>query len=223
MNELKNAEDIEVKIANNNSELLDTQKVKETINKGGVDFSNISDNGDDDYIISQYKILSSSGGCDFTLISENKINQNNKNIELSFIETANNKNNITAKCSLSNGNGNKIICNLDKEINNYYFLQPYLSSDEKETITIVQKDTNDYLSLQCDLIETSTDQIEKSKKEGGLSTGVIIGIIAGIIFVVIVVAVIIYMVKCGKNKKNDNTNFASKIKEYPNSSSNIKI
>ena len=152
-----------------------------------------------------------------------KFNKSKQIFEISFIEAENNKNKITAKFGLSIDFYNKIVCSIERGINNYYLLNPYISSDEKETITIVQKDTNNYLSLQCDLTETSTEQIEKSKKEGGLSTGVIIGIVAGIIFVVIVVAVIIYMVKCGKNKKNDNTNFASKIKEYPNSSSNIKI
>ena len=222
INELKNEEDIKVKTANDNSDILDTQKVKEAIKQGGVDFSSIAENGDN-YIISQYKIISSSSGCDFSLISDNRINQNNKSIELSFRETENNKNNIRAKCYLSNDYGNKIICNLDREINNYYLLNPYISSDEKEIITIVQKDINDYLSLQCDLIETSANQIEKPKKEGGLSIGAIIGIIAGIIFVVIVVGVVISIIKCCKNKKNYNPNFASKVKEYPNSSSNIKI
>ena len=50
INELKNEEDIEAKIANDNSDLLDTQKVKEAIKQGGIDFSTISENGDDYYI-----------------------------------------------------------------------------------------------------------------------------------------------------------------------------
>ena len=222
--ELKNAEDIEVKIAIDNSDLLDTQKVKEAINKGGVDFSKIAENGNG-YTISQYKILSSSSGCEFALTSESKISQKNKIIELSFIEAEINNNNIiTAKCILSSMFDKKIMCKLDKEINNEYILQPYIFSDETETITIVQKDTNDYLSLQCESTEISLLFVKKPKKEGGLSTGAIILLIVGLILlaVAVVVGVIIYKKKSSKDKKNE-IPVDSKIAEYPSIASNVNL
>ena len=47
--------------------------------------------------------------------------------------------------------------------------------DEKEIITIVQKSTNDYLQLQCQIaVSSSGDTRENRKKEGGLSAGAII-------------------------------------------------
>ena len=233
---LKNADDIEVKVANDNSDLLDTQKVEEIIKKGGVNFSKIEENGNN-YTISNYKVLSSSSGCEFSLTSESKISQSNKNIELNFKEIQNNNNNIIqAKCILSSQNDKKIICNLDKEINSYYILEPYFFSDKTEAIIIYQKDTNDNLPLRCKLTETSTDQKDptnptdptypsrKPKKDGGLSIGVIVGIIAGIIVVAvaIIVTVIICKKKCCKNKKNE-VPVDSKVEQYQSTTSDVYI
>ena len=232
INGLKNADDIEVKVANDNSDLLDAQKVEEIIKKGGVNFSEIEENGNN-YTISNYKVLSSSSGCEFSLTSESKISQSNKNIELNFKEIQNNNNIIQAKCILSSQNDKKIICNLDKEINSYYILEPYFFSDKTEIITIYQKDTNDNLPLRCELTDTSTDQTNptdptypsrKPKKDGGLSVGVIVGIIAGIIVVAvaIIVTVIICKKKCSKNKKNE-VPVDSKVEQYQSTTSDVYI
>ena len=235
INGLKNADDIEVKVANDNSDLLDAQKVEEIIKKGGVNFSEIEENGNN-YTISNYKVLSSSSGCEFSLTSESKISQSNKNIELNFKEIQNNNNIIQAKCILSSQNDKKIICNLDKEINSYYILEPYFFSDKTEAIIIYQKDTNDNLPLLCKLTETSTDQKDptnptdptypsrKPKKDGGLSVGVIVGIIAGIIVVAvaIIVTVIICKKKCSKNKKNE-VPVDSKVEQYQSTTSDVYI
>ena len=170
------------------------------------------------------------------MTSESKISQSNKNIELNFKEIQNNNNIIQAKCILSSQNDKKIICNLDKEINSYYILEPYFFSDKTEAIIIYQKDTNDNLPLRCKLTETSTDQKDptnpteptypsrKPKKDGGLSVGVIVGIIAGIIVVAvaIIVTVIICKKKCSKNKKNE-VPVDSKVEQYQSTTSDVYI
>ena len=194
------------------------------------------------YNISRYRIISSLGNCELCLNSDIEINQANKNIELSFIGVKEN-NNITSKCILSSRNNKTIICNLTKDINSTYILDPYSTFDKTEAITILQDNINNYLQLQCQLskIEASTDRtddskngtetlpvkIDDSKKKGGLSGGAVAGIIVGIIFIIIasVVAVIIYKkIKQKHNiKKDDNQIIISKFYEYPSNASNINF
>ena len=136
---------------------MDTKKVEEMITKGGVNFSEIEENRGN-FITSGYQISSSTCGCKFFLNSDIKISQDNKNIELSFKETKEN-NNIKSNCILSSQNDKKIICNLNKEINSTYKLEPYSFCDNNELITISQ-DNNDNLPLECNLTtETQTDII----------------------------------------------------------------
>ena len=72
---IKNEEEFELKLLNDNSDILDTQKVEEQIKKGGIDFSKVSN----DYKINLYKIKYATKGCQFNLFSENVINENRKN------------------------------------------------------------------------------------------------------------------------------------------------
>ena len=176
---LKNNEEIDFKILNDNPDVLDTKKVKDAIQKGGMDYSKIEENKEN-YYIYQYKIVSTTYGCEFALNSENKIIQNNKSIELSFLEIGTN-NKIKTSCLLSNNNDKKIICSLFDKINSNYLLEPYIFSDEIETITIVQKNTSDYLSLECNIIKSGPDEPHNKKNEK-LSVGAIIAIILGILF-----------------------------------------
>ena len=177
---LKTNDDIEVKL-NENENNLDTEKVKEEIKNGGIDYSNLSS----EYKIYQYSIASSTQGCEFNLFSEENIqNSNNKNISLNFVEINNdNNNNITAQCIISNTNGNKIPCTLGSNINNGYNLKPYLYSDNLETITISQNNNNS-LILVCNIkINNYRQNINNSS---GLSKGAIAGIVLGIVGAIII-------------------------------------
>ena len=107
--------DIEV-IFNNNENNLDTENVKNEIKNGGIDYNNLPS----DYKIYHYSIISSTQGCQFDLISEKNIENEDKNINLDFINLY--ENNITANCFLSKSNGKKIPCTFDKEINNVYII-----------------------------------------------------------------------------------------------------
>ena len=201
---------------------MDTQKVEQMIREGKINFAEIEKNGD--YSIYQYQIRSSSIGCEFCLNSDNKINQKNKKIELKFID-ADKINFITSKCTLSSENDKKIICNLDKEINSTYRIEPFSTYDQKDIITIAQNN-NDYLPLLCHLT-TERDSTDNSKKKGGLSGGAVAGIIVGIIFIIIasVVAVIVYkkIKQKQKLKNSDNQIIISKFYEYPSNASNINF
>ena len=219
----ENEEGITVKIANGNSDMLDTQKVKEYIERNGVDFSKIAEN--ENYNFSQYKINSVSNGCEFSLNSESEIKQTNKNIKLNFIDIENKKN-ISSNCILSSKYNYSIICDLKNEIKSNYKLDPYSSFDNEEAITIFQNDNTDYLQLQCHLEkEKEKETDDNSKKEKGISSGAVAGIIVGIIFIVIaaIVAVIVYKKFKQKQKpiKNDSYNFVPKFYEYPSATSNI--
>ena len=180
---LKIGEQYELKLLNNNSDILDTQKVQEKIKNGGIDFSKDSN----DYIINQYKIKSATKGCKFNLYSENIINESNKNIELNFIEL-NKNNNIKAKCLLSSENKNKIPCDLKEEINGNYSLEPYIYSDTNKIITIVQNNVNDYLYLEC---EAGVNNYNHKKSSSEISVGVIFGVVAGIFCNIIIILLMI--------------------------------
>ena len=181
--------DIEV-IFNKNVKNLDTEKVKNDIKNGGIDYNNLPS----DHKIYHYSIISSTQGCQFDLISEKNIENKDKNLNLDFINLY--KNNITARCFLSKSNGNKIPCTLEKDLYNVYSLKPYLYSDDKETITISQDNIDKNIILEC-----SIEFIYK-KKSSGLSAGAIIGIICAIIGVIAILILIYYFLIRGRNKNN---------------------
>ena len=173
------------------------------------------------------------------MISNSKINQSEKSIELNFIDVKG-INNITSICSLSNKNTNKIICDLSKEINSTYKVEPFICFDRNEAITIQQDNNIRGLPMQCQFTteppvdttdnsakETPPERTDNSKKKGGLSGGAVAGIIVGIIFIIIasVVAVIVYkkIKQKQKLKNSDNQIIISKFYEYPSNASNINF
>ena len=191
--ELKNEDNIKIKLNENN---LDTEKVKEEITKGGIDYNTISL----DYKIYQYSIISSNEGCEFSLnLNETFEISNNKNINLNFIEADNHNSKINVECILSNVNKNKITCKLNKEVDKTYIIEPFIYSDNSETITIFQNFINDYFSLKC----TMNDDSKQSSS--GLSTGVILIIVFIILAVIILITLIVY-IKSRKKANNDDIN-----------------
>ena len=97
-----NNNEFEVKLSNNKDN-YDTEKVKELIKNGGANYSEIASNPS--HKIYQYKIASSTEGCDFYINSNEEIkNSSLKNIDLNFIEIDDMDSNITAKCTLSESN-----------------------------------------------------------------------------------------------------------------------
>ena len=223
VNNLKNDE-IELKIIND--DVLDTLKVDEGIRQGKmVNFSEVYENKTE-YKFYQYKIKNSTTGCNFYLYSDKIIEQEYKNISLNFLKVNTDeviKKNITVYCALSNKNKNKIVCLLNTNINiSNYILDYYINSDEKETITIVQNDINNDLSLSCDLKENSL-HLSYNKKRSGLTVGAIIGIILAFIFVVaIAIFAIIYYKKRDFNSLPQNHSSAiANFFEYPSTTTNI--
>ncbi len=189
LEEMKSDNNIKTKL-NENKNNLDSEKVKEEINKGGINYNNITSN----YQFYNYPIVFSNEGCEFYLNTNINIeNANTKNINLYFKEANNDNNKIKAECILSKDNKNKIPCKLDKEINQNYILEPFIYSDNIETISIFQNITNDYFSLKCD----------KPNEGDGLSIGVILGIIFGGIGIIAVIIIIIYIVRRKRNNKDD--------------------
>ena len=206
--ELKNEDNIKIKLNENN---LDTEKVKEEITKGGIDYNNISL----DYKIYQYSIISSNEGCEFSLnLKENIKISNNKSVSLSFIEADNHNNKIKAECIISNIN--KITCKLDKEVNKNYILEPFIYFDKTNTITIFQNFINDYFSLKCTMNDSKNGEGNSS---GALSNGALIGIVYGGLGlgVIIIIILVFYIISTKKvNTKNNNDEMLNEtIKDKP--------
>ena len=127
-------EEIQLVLLDDNSDILNSQKVKNSIENGGIDYYEIEvkiKNNNIDFNIYKYKIISSSSGCKFSLITDQKIKVNNKNIKLKFSELSL-KEKITSNCLISEKNGNNIICSLNENIDNYYSLNPFIYADENE-------------------------------------------------------------------------------------------
>ena len=194
LQKLKNEENIKIKL-NENKNNLDTEKVKEEIMKGGIDYNNISL----DYKIYQYSIISSNEGCEFSLnLNETIEIKNTKNINLNFIEADNHNSKINAECILSNDN--KIQCKLNKEVNKNYILEPFIYSDKTNTIIVFQNFINDYFSLKCTMNDSKNGEDNSSS---GLSTGVVVGICFGVLAVIIIFILIFYIISHKKANNND--------------------
>jgi hypothetical protein len=119
---------------------------------------------------------------------------NSKALNLNFIEVDNNKNKISAECVLSSANKNKIQCKLNKEANKNYILEPFIYSDNIETILINQNYINDFFSLKCSIND-----------KDGLNTGAIIGIVLGGLGVVIIIIILVlYCIFKRKGNKEGN-------------------
>ena len=185
----------EVKLSNNEVN-YDTEKVKESIEKGGANYSEIASNPS--HKIYQYKIASSTEGCDFYINSNEEIkNSSLKNIDLNFIEIDDMDSNITAKCTLSESNKNKIPCKIRTIADNNYNLDPYIYSDKKETITITQSSSSKTLPLKCNANSINS----KKNSSGGLSAGGIIAIIFSIVGALIIAGLLyLFIIKKRPNK-----------------------
>ena len=185
----------EVKLSNNEVN-YDTEKVKESIEKGGANYSEIASNPS--HKIYQYKIASSTEGCDFYINSNEEIkNSSLKNIDLNFIEIDDMDSNITAKCTLSESNKNKIPCKIRTIADNNYNLDPYIYSDKKETIIITQSSSSETLPLKCNANSINS----KKNSSGGLSAGGIIAIIFSIVGALIIAGLLyLFIIKKRPNK-----------------------
>jgi hypothetical protein len=185
----------EVKLSDNKDN-YDTEKVKESIEKGGANYSEIASNPS--HKIYQYPIVSSTEGCDFYINSNEEIkNSSLKNIDLNFIEIDDMDSNITAKCTLSESNKNKIPCKIRTIADNNYKLYPYIYSDKKETIIITQSSSSETLPLKCNANSINS----KKNSSGGLSAGGIIAIIFSIVGALIIAGLLyLFIIKKRSNK-----------------------
>ena len=195
LQELKYDTNIKIKL-NENKNNFDTEKVKEEINKGEINYNNINSN----YQFYHFPINFSNEGCEFNLNSNLNIDiSNTKNINLTFKEVNNENNKIYAQCVLSKENKNIIPCKLNTEINNKYILDPFILSDNIETITIFQNNSNDFFSLKC----TKNNNPSASN---GLSLGAILGIVAGALGIIIIIVIILFINHIKKKKRNYSKN-----------------
>ena len=125
------------------------------------------------------------------------ININFKKINLNFIEIDDIYSNITAKCTLSESNKNKIPCKIRTIADNNYNLDPYIYSDKKETIIITQSSSGETLPLKCNANSINS----KKNSSGGLSAGGIIAIIFSIVGALIIAGLLyLFIIKKRPNK-----------------------
>jgi len=198
----ENGNNIKIK-SNENKNNLDTEKVQEEINKGGIDYNNIPLN----HKIYKYPIITSNEGCEFFLnISENIEINNEKNINLSFIEVDNDTEKINAECLLSKDNRNEIHCNLSQEVDKKYFLEPFIYSDQAETITIFQNNFENHLSLKCNINNNNNTQ-NGENSSGGLSGGEVLGIILGVLEAIIILLIYFLLIRKKKKPGEDNDSY----------------
>ena len=117
---------------------------------------------------------------------------------MNFIESNNINNNISANCTLSSENNNKIPCLIQEGINNTYTLDSYIGTKNETFYTITPDDNEQKFELTC--INKATDDNSNKKKSNSLSkAGIIIIIVISILFVGAIAFVVGYC--CLKKKK----------------------
>ena len=174
-------------ILGENNDNKNTQKVEELIKKGGTNFSKIVNKEINNYQISQYKIEDISEGCNFNLKVNKNINSN-RNLILTFLESNQNSNNITAECTLSPKNNNEIPCSIDIETSNSYFLKEFIDYNENEIITIISYYKNYTYSIIC-------NNSEKNSKGKTTTLHIVISIILCFILVVFIIVISLLLSK----------------------------
>ena len=191
---LKENSEYEMKVLNNNNKILDSQENEKMIQNGEiVDFSKVSS----ELKVSQYNIKSSTPGCEFNLISEDIIEESKQSIMLNFTEKNNMNNRISAVCSLSEENNNKIPCSLNQNVNNNFTLDSYVGSYENRIFYITQDNSYKDLQLNC--------QFWNNRNFKTQSKNIIaVAVIFPIIFVIMIVVTIIIW-KRYQLSKNENS------------------
>ena len=182
----------ELKVLNNDNNILDTLENKKKLdNKEVFDFSQINSNSE--FSVNKYYIESASKGCSFNLVSKMAIKENNKEINIIFVEKDNVNNNINAKCTLSSNNNKNIPCSFEQEVDEKnYDLQSYVGSDENGLFFIFQD--NKEFQLSC-----SEEDSDKNKKK------IIIALAAGAIILLIIIISCCCCCKKKKVEKIENT------------------
>ena len=216
-----------------NRDNLNTKKVQNLISNGGINFFDIYSEAN--YKINLYKIQERSTGCEFDLITNNKITSD-KNIKLSFTEVQKSSNIIDIDCSLSSNNNNIIKCKTNQKLNNLYFINDYIYYDNEELFILFNDDKTVNYNLLCEEDSFNSDKepfsttddynvepipnteefnkpIQYSKNSGSISTGMIIGLIVGGIIILgsIILASICIYKKC--HKKDDDSDSLSEFTE----------
>jgi len=198
-------DEYEIKVLNNNNKILDTQEnLKMIQNKEIINFSDSPSN----YQINRYYIESSSKGCQFNLLSNNQIIENNQNIILNFVEKNNRNNKIDAKCTLSSDNEKNIPCTIDQEIKDKNcVLKDYVGSNSNGLFYIMQDKDIDNLQLNC-----FEDKSNNDKKT--------IIIIVIVVCSVAVISIIAISVCCCKKKKVEEIPYNTIVRQF-NSQRNV--
>ena len=105
-----------------------------------------------------------------------------------------------------------------------YQLDPFIYSDKNMTFTIIQKNTKDFLSLECVSTFDEYNHYQNKRNKRALSTGgiVAIALVSSIVLITIVSIIIIYRKKSKYNKSitESNKNIIGATQIY--SSSNAK-
>ena len=190
----------QMKLINNDNYILDTEENKKKIENGEAD--DYSKMINSDYKITKYMIKSVTKGCEFNLISNIPIKENDENITLNFLEN-NSKNKIlNINCTLSKENENNIHCLLEPEVKNNYTLDDYSENNKEGIFHIIQEDEKTF-ELVCE--SEKEKEIDDGKKKK-LNIKIIIIIVCIIVAIIIVVVIIICCCCCNQKQETDKGN-----------------
>ena len=154
----------------------------------------------------------------FELTSDKIIHDSKHEINLNFIESNNITNNISAKCTLSSENKNKIPCIIQEGINNTYTLDSYVGTNNKTFYTITSNINEQKFQLACEN-NAATDNKNKNKSNSLSKAGIIIIIITSIFFIAAISVVVGYCYL--KKKKISNNQKINKESSIFDSNQNI--
>ena len=206
--DLKSSSEYEMKLLNNNNNILNTKENEKMISNGEtIDFST----NENFTSLTTYTIASlSSIDCDFKLTSRSEIKEENQNINLTFTQRDNTNNKIRAQSTLSSAN-NQISGKFEEKINNYYYLDSYIGVSEQGIFYITPEDSENYFNINC--------EIEK----GGPNFSKILIIVGAVLLGVIIIIVVIVCIKKRKSSYEYNPKEIKREMKFKGDSSFIGL
>ena len=174
----KKTTEFEINFLNNDERILDTSENEKMINNN--EMPNFANTNYNNYQVYNYHIESSTTGCNFDLISSERVQGSKQEIYLNFSEPWNSDHKLTSHCILSSQYGKKIPCSIGANIDQPYNLNSYAGKSTGHIYTITPNQKDKEFQLVCKY----NSYTNLKKKSRSISKGIIaMIIILSILFV----------------------------------------
>ena len=188
----KKTTEFEINYLNNDERILDTSENEKMINNN--EMPNFANTNYNNYQVYNYHIESSTTGCNFDLISSERVQGSKQEIYLNFSEPWNSDHKLTSHCILSSQYGKKIPCSIGANIDQPYNLNSYAGNSTGHIYTITPNQKGKEFQLVCKY----NSYTNLKKKSRSISKGIIAMIIILSILFVGAISFVVGWIICKK-------------------------